>query len=342
MDWVVPTYSRDVVDQAGVTIADPTADPFAWTQAIDVVNNWRASHYFPLNTFQIGLRDRLDKIDAAGVVAQRIKRRSSIEEKLRRYPGISLSEIQDIGGCRAVVKSVADVRSIVERYRESRHKHELVDESNYIDNPKRSGYRSYHLIYRYWSKGNSEYNGLKIEIQLRSRYQHFWATAVETVGAFTNQALKSSAGDAKWLRFFSLMGATIALTEGTAPVPRTPKEVEQLTEELTALSRDLDVENKLQAFGAAFSLSMQAIPAWAKFCLITIDIANKKIGITSYRLNQLREAVEVYSSYEAKGTGLDTVLVSADSLAQLRRAYPNYFADTGEFLVLVRQATKSQ
>jgi hypothetical protein len=38
------------------------------------------------------------------------------------------------------------------------------------------------------------YNDLKIEMQLRSQYQHAWATAVETVGTFIGQALKSSIG----------------------------------------------------------------------------------------------------------------------------------------------------
>jgi hypothetical protein len=70
-------------------------------------------------------------------------------------------------------------------------------------NPQKSGYRGIHLVYRYNGR-KTEYNGLKIEIQIRTVIQHAWATAVETVGMFTQQALKSSQGEQDWLRYFAL------------------------------------------------------------------------------------------------------------------------------------------
>jgi hypothetical protein len=68
----------------------------------------------------------------------------------------------------------------------------------------------------------STYNGLRIEMQLRSRLQHAWATAVETVGTFLRQALKSSQGEGAWLKFFALMGSALARREHTPLVPGTP------------------------------------------------------------------------------------------------------------------------
>jgi ppGpp synthetase/RelA/SpoT-type nucleotidyltranferase len=41
---------------------------------------------------------------------------------------------------------------------------------------------------------SSPWNRLWIEIQLRTSLQHAWATAVETVDAFTNENLKFGAG----------------------------------------------------------------------------------------------------------------------------------------------------
>jgi ppGpp synthetase/RelA/SpoT-type nucleotidyltranferase len=74
---------------------------------------------------------------------------------------------------------------------------------DYILSPKNSGYRSVHLLYKYNSdkKAPSIYNGLFIEVKIRSRLQHAWATAVETVVTFLQQALKSSQGEEEWLRF---------------------------------------------------------------------------------------------------------------------------------------------
>src|ERR1019366_9744121 len=98
----------------------------------------------------------------------------------------------------------------------------MLSEDDYVDHPKASGYRSYHLIYRYFSDKKATHNGLKIEVQIRSQLQHAWATAVETVGTFIQQALKSSQGEEDWLRFFALMGSAIAYREHGELVPDTP------------------------------------------------------------------------------------------------------------------------
>jgi len=50
-------------------------------------------------------------------------------------------------------------------------------------------------------------------MQIRSRVQHAWATAVETVDMFSGQALKSSHGDDKWLRFFAVAASEMAYIE---------------------------------------------------------------------------------------------------------------------------------
>src|SRR5439155_14406089 len=93
--------------------------------------------------------------------------------------------MQDICGSRAVVRSARRVQELVRLYKESRDlRHERVDEDDYIEKPKGSGYRSVHLIYRYTSDRSKTYNGLKIEMQFRSALQHAWATAVETVDTF--------------------------------------------------------------------------------------------------------------------------------------------------------------
>jgi hypothetical protein len=84
---------------------------------------------------------------------------------------------------------------------------------------------------------------------LRSQLQHTWATAVEAVGIFVHQALKSSSGEDKWLRFFALMGTAIAERENTPPVPNTPTNKVLLKNELRYFAKMLDVEKRLNAFG---------------------------------------------------------------------------------------------
>ena len=83
----------------------------AWATPQYSTNNWRSSHGMPLNTFRKTLRLYATRLDSQSLVAQRIKRLSSIELKLRRFPTMKLSQMQDLGGCRAIVNSVQTVNS---------------------------------------------------------------------------------------------------------------------------------------------------------------------------------------------------------------------------------------
>ena len=250
--------------------------------------------------------------------------------------------MQDIGGCRAVVANVQQVGKLFQLYKNSDLKHPLAHVCNYIEKPKPSGYRSVHLIYKYYSDRKHTYDGLKIEVQLRSALQHAWATAVETVGTFIQQALKSSQGEADWLRFFALMGTAIALREHCNPVPDTPTKGQELKKELKEYAARLDVESHLRAYGAALQTLEQPKPdAHFHYYLLALDPAAKQIKITGYKQTELEKASEDYLAIERtaqSGAVVDAVLVSVDSLTALRRAYPNYFLDTHLFIQAVQHA----
>lgn len=137
-------------------------------EALKIINNWRSAHAFPLNAFQIGLRRRVRSVESSALVAQRIKRLSSIQAKLRRLDSMDLARMQDIGGCRAVVSSVRAVDKIMALHKASQMNHRLAGEKDYIRTPAPSGYRGVHLVYAYRSDYSPEFNDLRIEIQVRS------------------------------------------------------------------------------------------------------------------------------------------------------------------------------
>jgi hypothetical protein len=99
-EWAVPNFSKGKVDKAGVELF--SHDLFAYNDSLEIVDNWRSAHNYPLNIFQDGLRKRAKPIFKDCIIAQRIKRLSSITAKLERFPTMRLSMMQDIGGCRAV------------------------------------------------------------------------------------------------------------------------------------------------------------------------------------------------------------------------------------------------
>lgn len=340
MGWTVPLHKKAQVDRAGRVFADGNAGPELLDQALDVINNWRSSHSFPLNTFQVTLRRNARAVDPKALVAQRIKRLSSIHHKLSRFQSMQLSQMQDIGGCRAVLKDVQRVKALGAAYRGSSIKHILAREYDYIKNPKPSGYRSLHLVYRYQSDKKTTYNGLQIEMQVRSQLQHAWATAVETVGTFLQQALKSSQGQDEWLRFFSLMGSALALREGTPLVPGTPSNQKELVRELKSIARTLQVQHKLESYGRAVQ-TLQGGSGTAHYYLLALEPTAGTVTVTGFDKSQLEQATQYYVDVEKSLSGkpgAEAVLVSVESIDSLRRAYPNYFLDTRKFIETVKEA----
>lgn len=365
MKWVIPQYDRERVNQAAKVLRNPPSftnqlgvapeqlnqdhkrEIREWIDkvvqySLPVIGNWRSSHSFPLNTFKIGLLRKAVQIDENSLVAQRLKRLSSITAKLHRFPEMKLSQMQDIAGCRAIVSSVSDAYKLVKLYKESDIKHKLVHQDDYIQAPKQSGYRSIHLIYGYYSDRKTTYNGLKVEVQIRSALQHAWATAVETVGIFIQQALKSSQGEKDWLRFFELMGTAIAIREQTPRVPNTPAETAALKEELRHFTKKLNVEGHLTSYAEALKTPQAVGPTDAHYFLLDLDTTTKVVKITGYKSAELEKASSDYATIERDiiaGQGWrDAVLVSVDSIEALKKAYPNYFLDTHRFIEAVNLA----
>lgn len=335
MTGITPRYSRSQVNRAGRTLCESVIDRQQYRRAVAILNNWRSSHSYPVNTFQATLRAKLDKIDSKALVAQRLKRTPSIISKLQRLKGMQLSRMQDVGGLRAVVSTLAMVRELQESYKNSRFKHELIAERDYIETPKNSGYRSVHMIYRYQNINAPAYNGLLLELQIRTRLQHAWATAVETMGTFLDYALKSSEGPEKWLEFFSLAGSAFAYLEGCIPVEKHAHlSKEQMYEKVTSDSYALDVRNRLEAY----ALAVDAITAddhRGSYHLIVLDPLKRQVNIKTYGRRRLGQANKDYTREEYRirdGESIQVVLVSAGPIDTLRRAYPNYFLDTREFI----------
>lgn len=341
--WTTLAYNREQVNIAGKILLNDEWDWEEYEDTLTKINNWRTSHNFPLNTFQIRLRTKAKSINKESLVAQRIKRLPSIKLKLERYPEMKLTQIQDIGGCRAIMKDIGEVDKLVNIYQhESRGvKHELSKEQDYILHPKASGYRGVHLVYKYRSDKNNAYDGLKIEIQIRTLLQHAWATAVETVGTFIKQSLKSSQGEEKWLRFFSIMSSAMAMQENKPIIEGTSSNFSELKAEIIELSNNLNIEGHLRTFSDSIKIIDEKQITNAHYYLLELDATTRRVFVTPYSQNQLPKASKDYVELEERigNDKKDAVLVAAESLDALKLAFPNYYLDTALFLEKLKQIT---
>jgi len=336
MNWNKPEFSKEQVNHAGdiLKLEELFHPERQWAE--NVLTNWRSAHAYPINTFNVTLRRRLRKIEREGLVAQRLKRTPSIINKLQRFGTMRLARMQDIAGLRAIVKQVKSVRVLEKCYKESNFSHNLVSQKDYITHPKISGYRGIHLVYRYNNTVAPEYNGLQLELQVRTKLQHAWATAVETIGTFLDQSLKSSEGAEEWLDFFALTSSAFAHLEKSPPVPQYSSiSIRETYEKVLSWAEKQDIANRLNAFSIATN-AIRNVDKGGSYHLIVLNLKEKNLRIFNFPKKKLEEANEKYTDFEKKmlnGDPFQVVLVSTDSIKALRKAYPNYFLDTRQFLL---------
>lgn len=338
--WKTVEYSKNQIDKAGQLIINETISSEERQKCLEIIDNWRASHAFPMNTFTINLKDKTSKINGT-IVVQRLKRLDTILDKLKRMPNMQLSRMQDIGGCRVVLKTIEEVYSVRQAIIESRIRHKLHNEKDYIKNPNPdTGYRGIHLIYKYKSDINDKYNGHFIEIQLRTRLQHLWATTVETVGMLTQNGLKFNQGEKDWLRFFELVSKIFEVKEmNVLKDVNSVKQYLKIHSELFDIMEKLEVVKKMYDFATA-SIIYNRVNTKSKrrlekgYYLIQFNEKTWEVKISFYEKNEkaANRAIEDYMKVEAeKKTEINVVLVSAESMRKLKIAYPNYFADVKSF-----------
>ncbi len=334
-------YSKNQVRKAGDVLAERD-ESMPKTAAYDIMNNWRAFHNHPLNTMQMNLRSISRRYSSNPIIAQRLKRVESIINKLKYLPQMPLSNMQDIAGCRVIVANMKEVVDIVNHFnKKTRMQHEIVKTTNYIENPKDSGYRSVHIIIKYKSENvkTIKYNGIPIEIQIRTLIQHSWATAVETASVFLSSALKSNQGPDEWKRFFRLAGSLFSHLEGT-PFDISLGTILQIKSEIKKLDGELSAINKLNLYNRSIKITEGKKRVNDKYYVLELDSKSKQLVILSFGRDEFQKASEAYATKEKTNTGNDVVLVSIDSITKLKKAYPNYFNDTTAFIDNYNKAMK--
>lgn len=175
-------------------------------RAIEVVSLYRAAHAYPMQKIRYGLRSMVQTEGAQEVLAQRLKRVPRIARKLHRMSGgpagsTSLARLDDIGGCRAVLRDGAELERVRARVVSNWQGHFVRDPRDYIAEPKPMGYRAVHFAVNRDDR--------TIEVQLRTRGQQQWADAVEAADARLNLNLKDELGPAEMVEYFAVSGLVI-------------------------------------------------------------------------------------------------------------------------------------
>ena len=318
-------------------------------------DNFREAHNIIIKLFTIELKKV--NFSKQHLTASRNKRIETIISKLCRPEKPKLDRIHDIAGTRIIfenIKSLEDYIDILENTELVNFKEKINEDKNrynYIKNPKSDGYRSIHKVFYYSS--NIPYSTLnekrfnlenkKIELQLRTRLQHIWATTVEIYDIINKSNIKTGTHnklETKEGLFFKKCSLVFEGIESN--------EVEKIKININEIFRDKDlveIYNRLKGIKNIKNIQLpKTLGSDEVFILITDLNKGKTTFFTTDPIekNDKQDTFLINASYrrlEEKNTKGEYILLllTLGDIKKLKNVYPNYFLNTNEFISILKK-----
>lgn len=292
-------------------------------EALELVGHWRTAHIEPLHRTLLEI-ERLCGNDTSTILVSRLKRIDTIVNKLGRESirdYFHLDTLRDVAGCRLIVDNEDEVLRYADLISRTDMFHLPVD---HMSNPKDSGYRGFHIICRH-DAPECGYKQLNVEVQIRSRLQHDWATAVETYDQIKQTSLKFDQGTDSEKRYFWLASAIMNNDVDDMP---------SAINELRSLDSELHVLEELTAASDSMFVTYEGEIDRSSSCLLTVDLGVQQVDIEVFSPEDEVSAADKYTELETgkEEPGIIYLLARAGSLKDLRFAYPNYSSDISQFV----------
>lgn len=193
--------SKANLDKAGRVLSGRQAATQEESRELELIfDEYRKSHLQPLSETTLELQQWLAQYGSKYYIAQRLKRKPQILRKLNRF-SVRLTQLQDIGGSRIIVENNSDVEKLIS-FLQDKVAHQgqltLIRKTDYREKGRDdSGYRAVHLIL--------DKAGAKLELQIRSRIQHYWAENIERTSVIYGHYLKELEGDPLVVQYFKCL-----------------------------------------------------------------------------------------------------------------------------------------
>lgn len=351
-----PEFSISQIGKAGRRLRKEETSPEQRESSLEVLAYWRTQHSEPLKIAFSELKASSLQHDSRTLLALREKRAKSIIDKLKRERTMNLTKMQDIAGCRAIVGIQKDALKIARSLKKKKH---IKQVNNYINTPKSDGYRGIHLVGNYRTRS---FENLQVEFQIRTNIQHAWATAGEITELFSATPIKNLYGDANWKHFYRLAADCFSVIDSKYmnrdinPVnfdvdqavyllrTRHGAELGSISREIKKRARELRVYEKFEIFRNTLQFSKSHVPEGSEYCVIhALNLGTNTPSIEVHMCGDIVSAQAINLSIERKivsDTEELVVMLSVGAMASLEAAYPNYFADSGFFMTLLKTIEK--
>ena len=322
--------SKSKIDRAGAALAKAEyRTENEYIELEDLFDEYRAVHLQPLSETTLELQSWLTAYDQPYYIAQRLKRKPQIVRKLQRL-SVRLSQLQDIGGSRIIVQKNTDVDRLLKYIKEQvklRGNFQIERITDYRELGRdRTGYRSLHLIL---SRSNVD-----LELQIRSRVQHYWAESIERTSVIYGHYLKEEEGDPEVLRYFRrLSDAFFELEAGREAATAHRIEIDTLRgrcEQIIAASPKAKAFDSYVNEGVIRTLTEKEAKSgkglnnwiivfdWNTGSFVSWDIVGRSSS----------EAIQAYVQNEKnfpQNEGFEVVLIGSSEVATVQQTHSHYF-----------------
>jgi ppGpp synthetase/RelA/SpoT-type nucleotidyltranferase len=322
--------SKTKIDKSGLALARAKyKDEVDFIELEEAFDEYRKSHLKPLSETTLEIQRMLGNFGTKYYIAQRLKRKPQIIRKLNRL-SVRLTQLQDIGGSRIIVPKNNDVDTIFS-FLESKSKNgagfsieRVVDyrEKGRDD----TGYRSLHVI--------MERDGVNLELQIRSRIQHYWAESIERTSVIYGHHLKEKEGAPEVIDYFkNLSDVFYEIESGREPSASQRIQIDALRQSCEQIISHSDTHKVFDSFvneGVIKTLTEKEtrnpsglnnwilIFDWNQGAFVSWDIVGQDPD----------DAVSTYVHYEnmyPADQGFEVVLIGSSEVATVRQTHSHYF-----------------
>ncbi|WP_040250188.1 RelA/SpoT domain-containing protein [Psychroserpens mesophilus] len=291
---------------------------------LDLLQAHRLSFTEPLFKIFKELTQYKSTVQRSAIIAFRLKRISTIINKVIRKPKMQLNRMWDVAGIRIIFDDEVSARRMVNLILE---KYEVRGQvRNYFENPKKIGYQAFHI---YITEPES---GKVVEVQIRTRNTHNWAILVEITDVLYSTRLKEEGYESnlEWGRFHQIVSSREELAQ----------------DEANFLYKTLDKHDFISKLADTFRTNSSVVKKqWQnvghrdKYFLIELS-SDSVPKLSSYNDYEKAEA-DYFEAYK-KDEGALIVLTSIHkpSFEQISIAYANYILSYHEFIKDVQEILK--
>ncbi|WP_321404380.1 RelA/SpoT domain-containing protein [Maridesulfovibrio sp.] len=325
--------SKTKIDKSGLALSkDVYKDEVDYIALEDIFDEYRKRHLGPLTEISMDLQRWLADYECEFYIAQRLKRKPQIISKLQRLH-VRLTQLQDIGGARIVVEDNDQVEKIYSYLRDELRKQDKISVIRVKDYREKgrdtTGYRALHVIL--------SLDGVFIELQIRSRIQHYWSELIERTSVVYGFTLKEQKGDPEVIYYFQQLSSAFYEIESGRDITSSMQiGLEEFRKKAEEIIQSSDNKRIFDSFIHDDILKTMASREKSrgvgfKNWLMIFDWNSGSFIDWSDVGRDIDEAVNTYVKAESQynqGEGFEVVLIGSSSVATIRQTHSHYFGIT--------------